>query len=387
LKQKKELQIGNGFRLQPLFVRSYKGTGFIYYLKNFKVFFVLKEVKNYSNQDALFMRRAFDLARRGQGAVSPNPMVGCVITLDNQIIGEGWHQKYGQAHAEVNAVNSIEDKKLLSQATAYVSLEPCSHFGKTPPCADLLIRHSLKKVVISNFDPNPLVAGKGIAKLREAGIEVIENVLEAEGRELNKRFFTFIEQKRPYIILKWAETADGFIARSDGSSKWISNDLSRKLVHRWRAEEDAVLVGTQTALIDDPQLNVRNWSGRDPIRIVIDRDLRLPASLKLFDGSQKTLIYNLIKNEEQKNNNFVRLEGIDFLSEMFDDMYQRKIQSLIIEGGSQLLNVCIRNNYFDEIRVFRAENIFNEGIEAPKLKGQLISKEYLDDNLIVCYRK
>ena len=253
------------------------------------------------------MRRALELAENGRGQVSPNPLVGCVIEHHGKIIGEGWHQKYGEAHAEVNAVNSVKDKSLLKEACVYVSLEPCAHFGKTPPCADLLVENQVKKVVICNTDPNPLVAGKGIVKLREAGIEVETGILEKEGLELNKRFFHYLEKKRPYIILKWAETADGFIARKNFDSKWISNTLSRKLVHKWRTEEDAILVGTNTALYDNPQLNARDWTGNNPVRIVIDRHLKLPADLHLFDEQIPTICYNLIKNRNSGNVTFVKV--------------------------------------------------------------------------------
>jgi diaminohydroxyphosphoribosylaminopyrimidine deaminase/5-amino-6-(5-phosphoribosylamino)uracil reductase len=242
--------------------------------------------------DEVFMRRALELALLGMGSVSPNPMVGCVIIHHDKIVGEGWHKQYGEAHAEVNAIATIADKSLLKECTVYVNLEPCSHFGKTPPCADLLIEHRVKKVVVANLDSNPLVASEGVKKLRTAGIEVITGILEKEGRELNKRFFTFMEKQRPYIMLKWAETSDGFIARENFDSKWISNEYSRQLVHKWRAENDAVLVGTKTAFHDNPELNVRDWSGRNPVRIVLDRFLRLSEKLHVFDRKQKTLCYN-----------------------------------------------------------------------------------------------
>ncbi|HKZ37838.1 MAG TPA: bifunctional diaminohydroxyphosphoribosylaminopyrimidine deaminase/5-amino-6-(5-phosphoribosylamino)uracil reductase RibD, partial [Chryseolinea sp.] len=257
--------------------------------------------KHDHHTDEFFMLRAMELALLGSGLVSPNPLVGCVITYEGKIIGEGWHKKYGEPHAEVNAVNSVPDKRTLRESTVYVTLEPCAHFGKTPPCADLLIEHQIKKVVVANLDSNPLVAGEGIRKLRSSGIEVITGVLDKKGRALNKRFFTIMEKQRPYIILKWAETADGFVARKNFDSKWISDEYSRQLVHKWRAEEDAVLVGMRTAQLDNPELNVRNWSGRNPIRIVIDRFLKLNEKIHLFDGSQKTICYNVLKHEEHRN--------------------------------------------------------------------------------------
>jgi diaminohydroxyphosphoribosylaminopyrimidine deaminase / 5-amino-6-(5-phosphoribosylamino)uracil reductase len=293
------------------------------------------------------MLRALQLAEIGRGTVSPNPMVGCVIVHNDVIIGEGWHKKYGDWHAEVNAVNSVKDKTLLAEATAYVTLEPCSHFGKTPPCADLLVNHQLKKVVICNNDPFLLVAGKGIQKLLDAGIEVVTGVLEEKGRQLNARFFTVVEKNRPYIILKWAETADCFIAGEDFEQIKISNALSHRLSHKWRSEEDAIMVGTNTALHDNPRLNVREWTGRNPVRIVIDRNKRLPKNLHLFDDSVKTLI----------------------LSDPFawEEYQKEKLQSIIIEGGTQLLQSFIEAELFDEIRVFRSQKQLKKGILAPVL--------------------
>lgn len=336
--------------------------------------------------DELYMQRAFELARLGKGNVSPNPLVGCVIVHDGRIIGEGWHQHYGEAHAEVNAIHSVQDKNLLKQSTIYVNLEPCSHTGKTPPCADLLIQSSVKKVVIANEDSNPLVAGKGIKKLQEAGMEVITGILEKQGRELNQRFFTFIEHERPYIILKWAQTADEFIARENYESRWISNEFSRQLVHRWRSEEDAVLIGTKTAAHDNPHLNVRDWSGRNPVRIVIDRFLRLPQTLHLFDKSQKTIIYNLLKHEEHENLIYIRLDEVDFLDRLIKDLFKRKIQSIIIEGGALTLNLFIQSGMWDEARVFKSTRSFGSGIEAPILKGNLIVEESVFDDTLKIYQ-
>lgn len=331
------------------------------------------------------MQRAFELARLGKGTVSPNPLVGCVIVHDERIIGEGWHQRYGEAHAEVNAIRSVNDKNLLKQSTVYVNLEPCSHTGKTPPCADLLIQSAVKKVVIANEDSNPLVAGNGIKKLKSAGIDVVTGVLEKQGRELNQRFFTFIETERPYIILKWAETADGFIARENYESRWISNEFSRQLVHRWRSEEDAVLIGTKTAAHDNPHLSVRDWSGRNPVRIVVDRFLRLPKSLHLFDSSQKTICYNVLKHEEHSNLDYIRLDEANFLNQLIHDLFKRKIQSVIVEGGALTLNLFIKSGMWDEARVFRSQRSFGQGIEAPALKGNLISEESVFNDTLMIY--
>lgn len=338
--------------------------------------------------DEFFIQRTFELAQLGIGNVSPNPRVGSVIVHDGKIIGEGWHKKYGEAHAEVNAVNSVRDQSLLKESTVYVNLEPCSHFGKTPPCADLLIKHQVKKVVICNTDPNPLVSGKGIAKLKNAGIEVVSGILESQGRELNKRFFTWIEKQRPYIILKWAQTGDGFVARENYDSKWISNEFSRQLVHQWRSEEDAVLVGTKTAEYDNPQLNVRDWSGRNPVRIVIDRHLKLDHSLHLFDKKQKTICYNLIKDGEDQNLIFVQLDQKDFVQHLIKDLVKQKIQSVIIEGGSQTLKLFIENDLWDEARIFQSENSFHAGIKAPSVNGNLLREQNIEnDNLKIFARE
>jgi diaminohydroxyphosphoribosylaminopyrimidine deaminase/5-amino-6-(5-phosphoribosylamino)uracil reductase len=315
------------------------------------------------------MQRAFELSLLGRGYVSPNPLVGCVVVYDNKIIGEGWHRKYGEAHAEVNAIASVQDKSLLSQSTVYVTLEPCSHFGKTPPCADLLVSSRVKRVVVANLDSNPLVAGQGIKKLRDAGIEVVTGVLDKQGRELNKRFFTFIEKKRPYIILKWAETSDGFIARENHDSKWISDEHSRQLNHKWRTEEDAILVGAKTAQFDNPQLNVRDWTGRDPVRVVIDRFLKLNDKLHLFDRKQKTIVYNVLRHEEHENLVFMRIEERDFLNELIKDLYKQKIQSMIVEGGAYTIQSFIEADLWDEARIFQSPKTFGKGIAAPSIVG------------------
>jgi len=326
--------------------------------------------KHDHHPDELFMLRAMDLALLGSGQVSPNPLVGCVIKQDGKIIGEGWHKKYGEAHAEVNAVNSVSDKSILKESEVYVTLEPCSHFGKTPPCADLLIQHKVKKVVVANLDSNPLVAGEGIRKLRSAGIEVITGVLEKKGRAMNKRFFTFIEKQRPYIILKWAETADGFVARKNFDSKWISDEYSRQFVHKWRTE-DSVLVGMRTAQLDNPELNVRDWSGRNPVRIVIDRFLKLNEKIHLFDGSQKTVCYNVLKDEELPNLSLIRIAEADFLHHLIQDLYKKGIQSVIVEGGSQTLQAFIELELWDEARIFVSPQSFQTGVKAPSISGIL----------------
>ncbi|MFN4146399.1 MAG: bifunctional diaminohydroxyphosphoribosylaminopyrimidine deaminase/5-amino-6-(5-phosphoribosylamino)uracil reductase RibD [Runella sp.] len=321
--------------------------------------------------DVLLMSRALQLATLGRGHVSPNPLVGCVIVHEGRIIGEGWHRRYGHWHAEVNAVHDVLSKglgDLLPQSTVYVTLEPCAHFGKTPPCADLLVEYRVKKVIICNHDPNPLVAGKGIQKLKNAGIAVECGVLEVEGLRLNQRFFTYIAQHRPYIILKWAETADGFIGNAHKRPVAISCAASRVLSHQWRSEEDAILVGTNTAQNDNPQLNTRLWAGRNPTRIVLDRTLRLSDNLHLFDDSQPTLCYNAFKNDIKGQTTFVPIDFDDmFLENLMADLHRRKIQSLIVEGGSELLQSFLNKGLFDEIRIFKSPLILGKGTSAPLL--------------------
>lgn len=336
--------------------------------------------------DKKYMQRALELAYNGLGKVSPNPMVGCVIVCDNKIIGEGWHQQYGGPHAEVNAINSVEDQDLLSESTAYVTLEPCSHHGKTPPCADLLIKKSVKKVVICNIDPNPKVAGAGLEKLKSAGISVESGVLEGNGRELNKRFFTSMEKRRPFIVLKWAQTSDGFIARKNYDSKWISNAQSRQLVHKWRSEEDAILVGYQTALHDNPQLNVRDWSGDDPLRLVIDHNNSLPNNLYLFDKTQPTVVYNLKSQKQEDNLEKVIVTRQNYIEEILSDLYERGIQSVIIEGGAATLDKFIQSNLWDEARVFTSDQKFEEGIDAPHLRKNSVAEEIINGDKLLVYK-
>lgn len=320
------------------------------------------------------MKRAIALAQKGRGSVSPNPLVGCVIVRDGKIIGEGWHQQYGGPHAEVNAVTSVRDQSQVKDSTVYVNLEPCAHFGKTPPCANLLVERQVARVVISTVDTNPLVGGKGIARLREAGIEVTTGVMEREGRELNGRFFTFMEKKRPYVILKWAQTQDGFIARANYESKWISNEHSRQLVHRWRSEEDAVLVGTTTAQYDNPQLTVRDWPGRNPMRIVIDRHLRLNRFGYLFDGKVPTICYNTVKSEDAGALKFTRIDDQDFISGMLDSMHRSNIQSVMVEGGSKTIQLFAASGLWDEARIFQSAQTFGSGVQAPVIDGVTLSE-------------
>ncbi|MEY3565270.1 MAG: hypothetical protein RJA23_1440 [Bacteroidota bacterium] len=331
---------------------------------------------------SLFMQRALDLAERGKGSVRPNPLVGCVLVHEGKIIGEGYHQQYGGPHAEVNAIASVIDSKLLAKATAYVSLEPCSHYGKTPPCANLLIEKGIKSVVVATLDPNPLVAGKGVKLLQEAGISVQVGLLEQEARWQNRRFFCQQEKQRPYLILKWAQTQDGFIARENFDSKWISCPQSRQLVHQWRAEEQAILVGKNTALHDNPRLTVRDWTGSDPIRVVLDSKLELPADLHLFDQQIPTLCYTTLKSEKLPNLEWVKLPQLS-LEALLADLHARQIQSVLIEGGSQTIHQFLAAGLWDEARVFTAPIEFERGIAAPTLtqtpaESHAIGEDQLD---------
>ncbi|QHV94715.1 bifunctional diaminohydroxyphosphoribosylaminopyrimidine deaminase/5-amino-6-(5-phosphoribosylamino)uracil reductase RibD [Spirosoma endbachense] len=335
-----------------------------------------------------FMRRALELATLGRGQVSPNPMVGCVIEHNGRIIGEGWHQRYGEAHAERNAILSVkpQDEHLLPECTAYVTLEPCSHYGKQPPCADLLIDRRIKRVVCCNDDPNPLVGGQGFTKLREAGIEVETGLLNELGRELNARFFTFFERERPYIILKWAETTDGFIAAAGGRPVKISGDLSHRLVHRWRSEEDAIMVGTNTARTDNPRLNTRLWPGKNPTRLVLDRNLLLPPDLYLFDGTQPTIVYHQAEGQVTTKHSAVIHSFAHSLIDILQDLHQRRIQSVLVEGGTTLLQSFMDAGLWDEMRIFRSRSMLGEGIKAPTVRGQLIQRDRISDDELSIYR-
>ncbi|RPA67434.1 bifunctional diaminohydroxyphosphoribosylaminopyrimidine deaminase/5-amino-6-(5-phosphoribosylamino)uracil reductase RibD [Cyclobacteriaceae bacterium YHN15] len=328
------------------------------------------------DQDEKFMLRAIELAEMGRGKVSPNPMVGCVLVHDGQIIGEGFHEFYGGPHAEPKAIASVSQKELIPESTAYVSLEPCAHWGKTPPCANLLVKEGVKKVVIGALDSNPLVGGKGINILKTGGIEVVSGILASKVRAQNIRFFTYMEKQRPYIILKWAQTRDNFIAKNNYDSKWISNVYSRQLVHKWRSQEDAIMVGTQTAKYDNPRLNVRDWNGKNPLRIVIDRTLSLDSDLHLFDQSQATICYNQIKSEVLNNLEWVKLQMGFEIEHILEDLFAKKIQSIIVEGGAQLLNKFIQLELWDEARVIVGMNEFGTGISAPLIGGRI--KEELD---------
>ena len=336
-----------------------------------------------------YIKRCIELAKNGLGTTYPNPMVGSVIVYDGKIIGEGWHKKAGEPHAEVNAINSVKDKSLLQKATIYVSLEPCSHFGKTPPCCNLIIENKIPNVVIGTVDSNIKVAGNGIKKLLEAGIQVKVGVLEKECYELNKRFFTFHEKKRPYILLKWAQSQDGFIAPNDKLEKkpvWITNTYSRQLVHKWRSEEQAILVGTQTVIDDNPKLDTRDWAGNNPIRVVLDQNNRIPENSHILDNQVKTILFSKSKTAIAKEN--IIFESIDFqqnvAQQIVDSLYEHQIQSFIIEGGSRTLQTFINANLWDEARIFIGNIQLMNGIKAPHFLPKELEKKHIGaDELII----
>jgi diaminohydroxyphosphoribosylaminopyrimidine deaminase/5-amino-6-(5-phosphoribosylamino)uracil reductase len=337
----------------------------------------------------IYMQRCLDLAALGIGSVSPNPMVGAVIVHDGRIIGEGYHRQYGQAHAEVNAVNAVLSKypgaeELLQNSTIYVSLEPCAHYGKTPPCADLIIKHRIQKVVVGCRDPFDQVNGKGIDKLLAAGIEVISGVLEDECKRLNRRFFTRVQKKRPYVILKWAQTADGFFSPEDGKQFWITGEESRRLVHKWRGEEDAILVGKNTVAIDNPQLNTRLWPGKSPKRVVIDRRLELGQDLNIYDQSVDTIVFNDVKTDIEGKIKYIALEDFDrFVPQyILFQLYLQDIQSVIIEGGAKTLKSFIEAGLWDEARIFTGKSVLGRGIEAPVVTGAKFEESLSGEDLL-----
>ncbi len=344
-----------------------------------------------------YIKRCIQLAQNGLGTTYPNPLVGSVLTYENRIIGEGWHRKAGEPHAEVNAIKSVKDQSLLKKATIYVSLEPCSHYGKTPPCSDLIIASGIKKVVIGIVDPFAKVKGRGIKKLLDAGCEVSVGILEDQCRELNKRFFTFHEKKRPYIILKWALTENNFIAPSSKEARapvWITNNYSRQIAHKWRSEEQAILVGTNTAVADNPKLNTRLWEGSNPVRILLDQSLRTPLDSALLDRSVKTIVItsqtsidSFTQDDAEKNE--LILETIDFdkeiASQIAEVLYTHELQSVIIEGGGRTLQTFIDAGLWDEARIFTGETLFPEGVKAPDIKGKLAREQNLGSDKLKIY--
>ena len=338
-----------------------------------------------------YIKRCIELAKNGLGTTYPNPLVGSVIVFENKIIGEGWHKKSGEPHAEVNAINSVKDKSLLSKSTIYISLEPCSHFGKTPPCADLIVKYKIPNVVIGTIDPNSKVAGTGVKKLLEAGINVTVGILEDECNELNKRFFTFHQKKRPFILLKWAESSDGFISpdfKSEQKPVWITNEFSRQLVHKWRSEEQAILVGTQTVIDDNPTLTVRDWIGKNPIRIVIDRNNKISKESHIFDNQVHTFVFSELEiNSESENTKYIKIDFNENSTEQIVAiLYESQIQSVIIEGGRQTLQTFIDSNLWDEARVFHGKINLENGKKAPILNVNKHTKQIIKNDTLLIFR-
>jgi diaminohydroxyphosphoribosylaminopyrimidine deaminase/5-amino-6-(5-phosphoribosylamino)uracil reductase len=336
------------------------------------------------NSDELYMQRCIQLAGFGMGNVSTNPLVGCVIVHKDKIVGEGYHKQFGGAHAEVNAINSVEDKSILPECTLYVNLEPCAHYGKTPPCADLIAKHRLKSVVIGTVDTFSEVAGKGIEKLKHANIGVFTGILEDECRHINRRFFCYNEKKRPYIILKWAQTVDGFIGRNKGGinlSKRISNSYTDIKVHQWRTEEDAILVGTNTALQDNPLLTSRNWQGKNPTRVLIDYELKVPETYSIYNNEAKTIVINAEKSEEKGSIVYAKVDD-KTIESILAVMFKHKIQSVIVEGGAKMLQSFIDAGLWDEARVIQSKAYWGDGIKSPEISGEVLSREVIKSDSI-----
>lgn len=333
-----------------------------------------------------YMNRCIELANKALGKTYPNPLVGSVIVLHGEIIGEGFHQKAGENHAEINAINSVENKELLKESTIYVSLEPCSHFGKTPPCANKLVEMGFKKVVIGTLDSHEKVNGKGKQILENAGIEVVTGVLEKECQNLNKRFFTFHQKKRPFIILKWAQSEDGFLDK-DFQSTQIGNLLTKQFVHQLRSEEHAILVGTKTAITDNPSLTTREVEGRNPIRILLDLNLKVPQHFKIYNEEAPTLVFNAERNAEEKNIKFIKIKKENLLGDLLDKLYESQIQSVIVEGGSFTLQQFINANLWDGAIVIKNQNLkLGNGTRAPEFNFKPENLENFRDNVVEFYK-
>lgn len=347
---------------------------------------------NQQQTDEFYMSRCLQLASMAEGHTYPNPLVGSVIVHNGCIIGEGYHRKAGEPHAEVNAIQSVKDHSLLKDATIYVSLEPCAHFGRTPPCSLLIIEKKIPRVVVGCVDTFSEVAGRGIAMLQQSGVSVTVNVLEQECREINRRFFTFFEKKRPYIILKWAQTLDGLIdidreQQSWGTPTWITNQQALREVHRMRAREQSILVGYQTALKDNPSLTVRHWVGHQPLRIVLDRDGSLPANLQLFDQQHPTLVVTEKKEPSRNNLNYLTLEyNQHLIPTLLRQLYAMGIQSLIVEGGAKTLNQFVEAQLWDEAHVYVGEKWFGKGVQAPQLNANRVSTTHFDESKLFVFR-
>ena len=353
---------------------------------------LLSQTVSHDPEHLLYMRRCLQLAALGRGWVEPNPMVGCVIVAQGNIVGEGYHARYGEAHAEARAIASVHNRTLLSQSTLYVSLEPCAHFGKTPPCADLIIQSGIRNVVIGSVDPNPKVDGGGIRKLQEAGCMVVWGVMEQECRSLNARFFSRHERKRPYILLKWAQTADGYMGKlpvpgQQPAPFWISSASERRWTHKWRSEEQAILVGTGTALADNPSLTVRDWSGKNPLRIVFDRRLVIPATAALFNHDAPTWVVTERAEQPLSHLRYLRVEpGTDFWPPLLKALQAEKIMSVMVEGGAETHAHLLALHLWDEARIFISHKCLGQGVSAPVMHGTPLSMVETETGLLMVYR-
>ena len=344
-----------------------------------------------AHTEEMYMQRCLQLAACGAREVAPNPMVGAVLVKNGKVIGEGFHLRYGEPHAEPNAIASVQDEASLRECTLYVNLEPCSHYGKTPPCAELIIKKGIPRVVVGMLDPNPMVAGRGVTMLRNAGVDVVVGVLEHECRELNKRFICYHEQHRPYIILKWAQSADGYIDRNrtDRSEPVavLSSSFTKQLVHKMRAENMAILVGTRTAMLDNPGLRTTRWSGNNPVRIVLDRTGKLPSDSKPFDGKARTIVFT----EKQDYGHYENTDicCVDFTHQLWEqimsELYQQKLHSIIIEGGSMILNDLLTKNLWDEIQVETSPKYLGSGVKAPLFCASMTKEECYDGHILRHY--
>lgn len=338
------------------------------------------------------MSRCLTLAAKGLGSTAPNPMVGCVIVYGNRIIGEGYHANFGGPHAEVMAIKSVSDHSLLGKSTLYVNLEPCSHYGKTPPCTKLIIEKKIPAVIIGTVDPNPVVSGNGIQALKREGINVITDILKVDCLHLNRRFFTFFLKKRPYIILKWAQTKDGFIdvdrkENEIATITWITNEACRRLVHKWRAEEQAILVGSGTVIRDNPRLTVRNWPGKNPLRLVIDRGGKLSGDLHILDGSTETIVFTHVPSSNKSGLKYILLDKEkNILQAVLDYLHTINVQSVMVEGGKILIDEFLRQDTWDEARVFTGDKTFGRGVPAPEIRSEPLEVNAFAGNIIRIYK-
>ncbi|MDD2284797.1 MAG: bifunctional diaminohydroxyphosphoribosylaminopyrimidine deaminase/5-amino-6-(5-phosphoribosylamino)uracil reductase RibD [Paludibacter sp.] len=343
------------------------------------------------NYEEKYMYRCLQLAAYGAGYVAPNPMVGAVVVHNDRIIGEGFHQRFGESHAEPNAIHAVKDESLLTESTLYVNLEPCSHFGKTPPCANLIVEKGIPRVVVGTLDPNPKVSGKGIEILKNAGVEVVTGILEDTCYQLNKRFFTWQKEKRPYVLLKWAQTRDGFIDRIRENATTpplqISDNMTKQLTHRVRSENQAIMVSTNTVVLDNPSLTVRNWSGKNPIRIVLDRTGRIPRDYKIFDQTVKTLVFTENPHESTEKVIYIHLQfDENMLGNMLKIIASQGIHSVLVEGGSMLLNSFIKSGLWDEARTEVSDILTGNGVPAPSTEVAAECSTNINNHLYLIYK-